>query len=115
MKEKIAELKEKLRKLYEVVRVADRKARIAELEKRSMEPDFWNDNRKAKVVLKEADTEKKWVAKHAAAEKAVHDAEDFLAMLAEGDDPEVRAELGRSVLQAEKEIEGLELMKMLGG
>jgi len=115
MKEKIQELREKVVTLHSVLKIEERVGRIAELEKKTLVPGFWDDNKKAKVILKDMDAEKKWVEKHKAAAKAVSDATEFLSMLSEGDDPEVQAELEASVALSEKHIESLELMKMLGG
>ncbi len=117
MKEKIQELKQKTEALGQVLRISERALRMADLERGTTVPDFWNDNQKARAILKDIDSEKKWIDKYNAAEKSILDAEDFLVMLNEsgGDDPEVATELEKAVKSAEKAIETLELMKMLGG
>ncbi len=115
MKEQIIEFQKKLKDLHAVLHIDDHKARIAVLEEKSLAPNFWDDNKTARVILKEADTEKKWVEKFGQAEKSLNDAQMFLQMLDEGDDAETRTELESAVKSVEKTIESLELMKMLGG
>ncbi|MFH0920082.1 MAG: peptide chain release factor 2 [Fibrobacterota bacterium] len=115
MKETIQTLFEKTGKLRDVLRITAREARIAELEAKSVAQDFWNDNQKAKVVLKEIDTEKKVVIQFRTGEKAVKDAADFLEMSLSDPDPEIKAELENAVKAAEANVDALELMKMLDG
>jgi peptide chain release factor 2 len=115
MNEEISEYQKKLKDLFGVLHIEERKGRIAALEEKSLAPNFWDDNKKAKAILKDADAEKKWVAKYGQAEKSLSDAQTFLQMLKEGEDAETRAEFNNSLAALGKTIETLELMKMLGG
>ncbi|MBL8026878.1 MAG: peptide chain release factor 2 [Fibrobacteres bacterium] len=116
MKEKIEEFTAKITSLGQVLRISERALRMADLERGTTAPEFWNDNQKARAVLKEIDIEKKWIDKYNAAEKALLDSKDFYQMLEDGgDDSEVRAELEKSITSLEKIIATIELMKMLGG
>ena len=115
MKEQINDFQKKLLDLHAVLHIEDHKQRFTALEEKSLEPNFWDDNKKAKAILKEADSEKKWVERFRVTEKSLNDAKTFLQMLGEGEDAETRAELENSVKSVGKGIEQLELMKMLGG
>jgi peptide chain release factor 2 len=115
MEGNIIEYGKKLKDLYGVLRIEEHRKRVAELEDKTLVPNFWDDNKRARSLLKEIDGEKKWVEKFRATEKSLNDAKTFLQMLEEGEDAETRGELENSVKAAGKGIETLELMKMLGG
>ena len=115
MKETIQDLSDKLKDLYAILKIEERTAKVAELEKQSMASDFWNSQERAQKVLKAIKIEKKWLNDYAAAGKTIADATLFLEMLNEGDDPETRAELERSLKTAGAQVEALQLAKMLGG
>jgi peptide chain release factor 2 len=115
MKEDAAILQSKLKDLHVILKIEAREKQVAALEAQTLRPAFWEDNQKARGVLKAIDGEKRWIAAYRSAAKAVADMTDYLTMLDEDGDPEAAAEFDAALKRAQDEIGALETKKMLSG
>jgi peptide chain release factor 2 len=94
----------------------DRKrSRIALIERDAGQPDFWNDNAKAQAALKEKATLEATVQGFERVERALDDAKTLLELAAEAGDEAARAEAETAVAAVAREVERLELERMLSG
>jgi len=94
----------------------DRKrSRIALIERDAAQPDFWNDNARAQAALKEKAALEATVQGFERVERALDDARTLLELAAEAGDEAARAEAEAAVASVEREVERLELERMLSG
>ncbi len=89
-----------------------REARLAELEARTGEAGFWDDQRAAQRVLREADGLRTEISLWRELTKRADDLVELLPLIEEADDPELAAELEREAqaLAAEFERERTQLL-----
>ncbi|MGZ5957036.1 MAG: peptide chain release factor 2 [Myxococcaceae bacterium] len=94
----------------------DRKrSRIALIDRDAGQPDFWNDQVKAQGVLKEKSALTAQVEGFERVDRALDDARTLLELAAEANDDAARAEAETSLDAVEREVEKLELRRMLSG
>ncbi|MGZ3481677.1 MAG: peptide chain release factor 2, partial [Myxococcaceae bacterium] len=79
------------------------------------QPDFWNDQVKAQGVLKEKSALTAQVEGFERVDRALDDARTLLELAAEANDDAARAEAETSLDAVEREVEKLELRRMLSG
>ncbi len=91
-----------------------KEAKIQELEKIVAQPDFWNDNEKARDVLSKVTELKTWVTPCLELTKGLSDIKDLLEMM-EGDDPQLLKDLQTELDLQEKALGQIEFKAMLGG
>ena len=107
------DLQAKVESLRRFLDIDQRLRRIEEKESISAQPDFWNDPRKAELILREMNADKGWVEAYRAAETAVEDLSVLQEFQAEG---EVTAEeVDEAVAKAAEVIADLELRSTLDG
>lgn len=94
--------------------VDTRKARIAELNQKRLEPGYWDDPQAAQATEIEIAAEKEWTDAWDALKRQAEDIETLLE-LAEEEDEDLRGEIDREATELEKKVEALELRNMLGG
>ncbi len=85
---------------------------IEEEEEKTQSPDFWNDPKKAEILLKKIKAKKNRTEAFANAEEAFNDLkvlEDFFQ-----DEEVSREEIDQQFAKAQKQIEELEFLQMLG-
>lgn len=87
---------------------------IENLHRKTLEPNFWDDNRGAQVVMGQLNDMKLWVDEWGAASKKVEDAVAFLELAEESGDESYTADVDNELNQAEKLVSDLEFRKMLG-
>ncbi len=103
-------------KHYEVIFDIDQKTeKIKQLEQKTTENGFWNDQEKAQKVLKEINENKDWVEAWNKVRADLDDARVLVEMLSEDDSMELRNELQEQLNTAEKQIAALEFKRMLSG
>ncbi|WP_156100721.1 MULTISPECIES: peptide chain release factor 2 [unclassified Gillisia] len=71
----IKELKDRLVALRRYLDVDAKQIEITNLEEKTFAPDFWDDPKKAELMMRELNTEKKWVDDYHTAETLVEDLE----------------------------------------
>ncbi len=101
---------------YEVIfDVEGKKEKIKQLEAKTTEDGFWNDQAKAQEVLKEINLLKSWVESWQEARNKVEDAEVLLEMLEEENSDELAKELQEHLKATGQAIDAIEFKRMLSG
>lgn len=95
--------------------IANKKARIEELELLTIKPDFWNDNEKAQEILKEINQLKTWTEAWDALYRSADELAQFLELAKDENEESAFLEVEKGLSDLLKEIENLELRRMLGG
>ncbi len=121
--DQINTLSERLSSLRKVLDIEGKKAKVAELQKQTEAPDFWNDAKAAEAFMKKMNAVKSWVTDYDAAESAVEDLGVLRDMAQEsiaGMDEDVAQtdetrELDSEYAKASDAVDALELRNMLGG
>jgi len=87
--DQIKKLKERIALLKEYLQIDKKKKDIEEAEEKTQNPDFWNDNKKAEIVLKRIKSLKNWVIACKEIEAGIEDLNVLYEFFKEG---EVEAE-----------------------
>lgn len=88
-------------------------AQIADNENQMSDPDFWNDNDKAQVVINDTNDLKGRRDNFLNLQAQLNDAEVLIEMLVEEDDADMQIELEESLASAQKDIEAYNLQQLL--
>ncbi len=107
--EQIKDLQTRVETLGRCIGIDSKRAELGEKERKSQEPDFWSDPKKAEAFLKEVSGVKSWVTAYDDARSAVEDLEVLLEL-----DPE-SPETDSAFAHARSLVEALEMRNMLGG
>ena len=102
---KIASLEERLGKIGAIVNVPAKTQEIASLEKRTAEPDFWNDNQTAQALTRQLDGLKTAVSSYQQLAKQVADARAWYDLCKEMQDAAELQNLYASLADTEKQVE----------
>ncbi|MGB0838220.1 MAG: peptide chain release factor 2 [Flavobacteriaceae bacterium] len=109
--EQIKNLQERGTKLHQYLQIEKKKVEIANEEERTAAPDFWNDPKKAEVILRELRTKKKWVDDY---NKIIQNTEDLEVLLDFAkEDPDSEQELEDSFKSTLELLEEVEFRNML--
>lgn len=82
--------------------VDGKRLEIEKLHQKTLEPDFWNDNRAAQVVMGQLNDMKLWVEEWETAAKNVEDAAGFLELAEESGDESHTADVDKDLSRAGK-------------
>lgn len=112
-KDQYGDLVERVKKLYEYLSVDEKKQAIHENELIAQDPTFWDDPKKAEVVLKKNRQLKFWVEAIEELQQRCEDLEVLIEFLNEGagSEEEIVALYDKTI----KDVEELELKNMLSG
>ncbi len=102
-------------RFWRVFDLAGKQAKVAELEKTSGAPDFWNDTQNAQKVMKELTAQQALVTRWTGVQARLRDARDLLDIAAEEDNAEVIQEVAQETTALEKELNDLEFMLLFSG
>ena len=119
--EQIRELKQRTDTLYRCLDIENKRSEVEEKQKKTLEPDFWDDPKEAEKYLKELSGIKSWVTGYDEAASAVADLDVLYEFAKESEDsasedmetPEMK-ELSEGYEAASALVEALELKNMLG-
>ena len=119
--EQIRELKQRTDTLYRCLDIENKRSEVEEKQKKTLEPDFWDDPKEAEKYLKELSGIKSWVTGYDEAASAVADLDVLYEFAKESEDsasedmetPEMK-ELSEGYAAASALVEALELKNMLG-
>ena len=119
--EQIKELKQRVETLDKCLNIGAKRQEVSEKQKKTLEPDFWDDPKAAEKYLKELSGVKSWVTGYDHAASAVADldvlyefAKESADASAEDTETDEMKELSAGYEAAEKLVEALELKNMLG-
>lgn len=111
--QKLAELREKFELIKKSFDAEKRKEALKELEAKSQEGDFWQDNQRAQKVMRDISALTEELESFASVEKQLADLSEMLA-LAESDS-KISQELTKELKDLEAKINGLETKMFLSG
>jgi peptide chain release factor 2 len=90
-------------------------ARQQALEQEAARPDLWEDRERAERTLREKRGVEREIALFEGLGRRLEDAEVLLELAREADDAATRAEVGKGLDDAERELDEAELRRLLGG
>lgn len=90
-----------------------RQKRIIELEEKTTQPNFWNDNQTAQGVLKEVSMHKRWLDSHNKLISELNDLKEIGEMVEEGSSDALDFE--QSITKLVEEIDAFEFKTLLSG
>ena len=85
------------------------------MEKKTSAPDFWSDNEKAQIVMRDISGRREWVEAWRNVDQKRQDAAVMQELADEANDDEAFRELDRELLDLEKAVDELEFRSMLSG
>jgi peptide chain release factor 2 len=88
---------------------------IVELEVKTHEQNFWNDNVSAQKVMQEMSKRKEWVSAWGSIQQKIQDAQTLVEIAEESSDQSIAAELQTEISSIEKSLADLEFRNMLSG
>jgi len=106
--DQIKELSSRVETLERCLSIKARRDEVADRERQSQAPDFWDDPKKAEEFMKKTSGIKAWVIEFDSTASAVADLDVLLELDPEG------AETDAAYTEALKKVEALELKNMLG-
>ncbi|MFQ5500596.1 MAG: PCRF domain-containing protein, partial [Candidatus Zixiibacteriota bacterium] len=92
-----------------------RTAKIAELEKRSSQPNFWENNQIAQAVLKEVAVHRRWVEQHSKLVEELNDNEELLTITDIDGDHDDADQIIAAMDELSASIEKFEFEALLSG
>ena len=95
--------------------IVNKKVQLSNLEKKTLEPDFWNDNKESGKVLSEIKTLKDTVSNYTKAESELINIIEMTELVMLEFDEELAKEILINTKKISKEIEDLELKTFLSG
>ncbi|MFN7146887.1 MAG: peptide chain release factor 2 [Myxococcota bacterium] len=107
-------LRERLGALRGIFDVDGKQERIADLDRQSSIPEFWNDAPRARELLKEKTILEKAVRLYNEARTRLEDAETLLELSDEAGDPSLAEEAKTNLERLEGDLRAMEIRRMLG-
>src|SRR5262245_2269686 len=89
--------------------------RVTALESQAADPKLWDDRDRAEQLLREKRGAEREIARYDALSGALDDAEVLIELAAEANDEATRGEALEKLLAAERELDGAEVRRLLGG
>ena len=114
-KHKLITLKEKIASIAEAIKVNDIEAEIKELEAKTAEPGFWEDQQNSSVVLTKMKRLQNKLAKFKKIETDHENLESLNELLLIEEDIELGKEVLKNTLKLEEELERMQLETLLSG
>ena len=114
-KNSLDEIKERLNRLKSSLEIEKRSALINELEEKTQEQSFWDDNNEAQKILKKINEEKSIVSPFNEVFQELQDIEELLDIVIAENDSESLQDLTEQCNNAIKTIDKLEFLRKLSG
>lgn len=95
--------------------MASKEAKVKELEAKMESQDFWNDNDKAQKIIAECNALRAWTVPYHNLKTSFNDVRELLPEAYEMDDQALIADLLKELDRVDKELNDLEIRKMLSG
>jgi len=114
-REQLLDLRSKLADFSKLLAIEPKTAELTKLDARMSEPDFWNDQARAKTVMAQAKSLKAIVDPHRTLTAGVNDALELLQMAQDEGDQDALAEVERESSRLQQIYSSLELKLALSG
>lgn len=111
----VQQLQTKLLEIGNSINISKLEERLIELEKQTIEPDFWNNNENSSSVLKQINNLKSKTEEYKKVSNNVKDIIELIEILKLESDSILENELITSIKKLEKDIEKLEINTLLSG
>ncbi|MEZ5315107.1 MAG: peptide chain release factor 2 [Chlamydiales bacterium] len=116
IQERLTDIKERLMHMWRYIfDLPAKHNRLKVLERKIEDPDFWDDNIRAQKLINEVNTLKGWVVPYQTIEEQFKNVESLLPEAYEIGDEELITELSLELARVDKELESLEVRRMLSG
>jgi len=109
--DQLKDLKHKLTLMFQYLDVERRRLQIQDQTDLTLDPDFWNDPKRAQTIQKELNMHKKWVASYEKSAEMVDDIETLVEFQKEGEASEEEVE--EAYISARDVIEDIEFRSTL--
>lgn len=113
LKTKYEELKEKWNKLKEILKPEALEEELKELDNLMSDPNFWNDTKKAKEISSKRNYIGEKLNEIINLQKKIDDVNEYISILELEEDEELYKELEKELSNIEKEINRLEISRLL--
>ena len=114
-KYKLANFRADVEELGNALRVDDLRAEAAELEKKALEPDFWNDQENSGKILRQTKQLKDKIERYEKLEAKLEDAITLCELAIEEGDESMKEEIFAEVAEIESEEEKMRIEVLLSG
>ncbi|MBI4428252.1 MAG: peptide chain release factor 2 [Ignavibacteriales bacterium] len=115
LREKLEEQRKRLSALRGYLDLDKKEVEIRELEARTSDPQFWNDNVAAQKILQELNSKKQWADAWQKLQTLAQDTLSLIELAEESNEDNVVGEIVKDTERLQKEIEALEFKNMLSG
>lgn len=112
---RLQDIKNRIAHMRQYLDMDNKQNRVKELDLIMSEPDFWQDQSKAQGIVGESSTLKAWTIPYAKIEDRFDGLEGLLDEADESADRELLDELSKELTNIEKDLEALEVKRMLSG
>ncbi|MCK6559315.1 peptide chain release factor 2 [candidate division KSB1 bacterium] len=112
---RLKEMSQRVVYLRDSLEIPKKEKEIEELEKKSAAPDFWNDNERAQVLMRDLAVRREWVTAWQEVDRKREDAAVMLDLAEEARDESVFQEAEKELDDFEKAAAALEFRNMLSG
>jgi peptide chain release factor 2 len=112
-KRALAEMAEQVSAFEQTLDLEALDAQIADNENQMSDPDFWNDNEKAQVVIAETNDLKTRRDNFVQLREQLSDLDALVELLGEEDDADMREELAQGIAQTQQQVEAYNLQQLL--
>ncbi|MGM0380807.1 MAG: peptide chain release factor 2 [bacterium] len=114
-RDRIQEIREELQELGDYLDLAEMREKKMELEAEMSDPDFWEDQKKAREVSREADRVKNMIETYESVESALEDIEAMIDLAEEEEEESFKAEIKSGLKAAERNVQKLRRRYFLDG
>lgn len=109
--EQIRSLSERIDALHKYLEIEKKLIEITNEEEKTFAPDFWDDSKKAEIIMKELRSKKKWVEDYTNAKESLEDLQILLEYAQSGDASE--EEVAQQYQKTLQFVEDIEFRNML--
>jgi len=109
--EQIRNLSERIDALHKYLEIEKKLIEITNEEEKTFAPDFWDDSKKAEIIMKELRSKKKWVEDYTNAKESLEDLQILLEYAQSGDASE--EEVAQQYQKTLQFVEDIEFRNML--
>ena len=113
--DRIANVEDRLAAAWSALRLEESRARGVELEAMMNEPSFWNDQNRARELSQQAAELKTEVETWDAFKLELHEVRDVVELAEQENDPELKAEIDKTLIKLEDRFSDMEFQMLLSG
>ena len=113
--ERLNDVRKLVENLGKSLNIEDKKNKLKELEKKTLDPKFWEDSESAQIVIGEQNELKNYVDKYDDLMSKIEDSDVLVELLKEMDDEDTFNELIKNLEELEKSSNDFEIETLLSG